>query len=216
MPETSLTIAFEATSSTYSSYCSENCPEEYERRLVDITTIAQTAKFKWSGEKRFGKTREILEADLPTSFLSYIEWETDPRAQNPKNAKSPSSDPLLTRSIFERAIAHYARAAHAAEEALALLTKPKSKGKGRQEKSEEIQAGERTISAYKTAEANIWERYATWDSELSVRQRAVRACPSIGSAWRHYMNQAVSKILVLADSRSFRCPTSFLAYFRRL
>jgi hypothetical protein len=51
----------DATATEYSSFCSELCPEEYESRLVQITSMAQPAKVKWSIEKRFGRTREDLE-----------------------------------------------------------------------------------------------------------------------------------------------------------
>ncbi len=54
----------EITSSAYSAFCSEFSPEQYETRLVRATEVAQTAKTKWSLEKRYGKTREDLEQQL--------------------------------------------------------------------------------------------------------------------------------------------------------
>lgn len=93
----------DATSSAYSTYCTANCPEEYEARMVQLTTASRDAKFKWSGEKRYHKTREDLEAAL--DYETYIGWETDARAKNP--------DSELARGVFERAIATAAKAAEA-------------------------------------------------------------------------------------------------------
>jgi hypothetical protein len=61
--------ASEITSAAYSSFLSEFCPSEYEQRMVDVTSISQRAKFKWTSEKRFGKTREDLEQQLVSARL---------------------------------------------------------------------------------------------------------------------------------------------------
>ena len=52
------------TSSAYSSYLSENWPDQYEAKMVQATASAGKAKFQWGSEKRFGKTREDLEQQL--------------------------------------------------------------------------------------------------------------------------------------------------------
>lgn len=117
---------------------------------------------------------------------------------NPKNERSPTTDPYLTRTVFERAIASYARTACAAERALQGLRKPSKKGKGKAKEDasneEARQAGEQTLAAYKAAEAGLWERYATWAASDAavIRHRAVRACPQQGSTWKHHLNQLVS------------------------
>lgn len=85
----------EATSAAYSSFCSARCPQEYETRMVQLTAASRDAKFKWSGEKRYQKTREELETAL--DWDAYVRWETDTRTKH--------SDEDLTRGVFERAIA---------------------------------------------------------------------------------------------------------------
>lgn len=52
------------TSSSYSSFCSEHCPDEYEVRLVQATKSSQDAKWKLEKEKRYGKTRADFEEQL--------------------------------------------------------------------------------------------------------------------------------------------------------
>ena len=54
----------DATSSAYSAYLTECCPEVYETMMVEATGQSQKAKIKWGSEKRFGKTREDLEQQL--------------------------------------------------------------------------------------------------------------------------------------------------------
>jgi hypothetical protein len=89
------------TLSAYSTFCTNNCPNEYETRMVQCSKASQGAKTKWSGEKRFHKTREDLESAIDYTF--YIDWELD--------VKSKNRDESLIRGIFERAVAAAAEAA---------------------------------------------------------------------------------------------------------
>ncbi|ORX37192.1 hypothetical protein BD324DRAFT_681110 [Kockovaella imperatae] len=167
----------EETSARFSTFCSQHAPDSYETRLVAATAAAQSAKFKMSGEKRFGRTRSDIEqtitvADPLSSFASYIEWETDPRAKHPKSSKAPRSDPQLISAVFERAVAAYGQAAAAASAV---------------QQETAVDAG----YPYKVVEAGIWRRYVDWtedgDNRASLVQRASRACPQIGAAWKLHL-----------------------------
>lgn len=57
------------TSSAYSSFCSQYCPDEYEERLVQATKSSQDAKWKLEKEKRYGKTRSDYEEQLVSGVL---------------------------------------------------------------------------------------------------------------------------------------------------
>ena len=59
-----LIAAMDATSSAYSAYLNEHQPTEYMDKMAQLTESSQSAKIKWSSEKRFGKTREDLELRL--------------------------------------------------------------------------------------------------------------------------------------------------------
>ena len=60
----------DATASDYSKFCSDYSPNDYETRMVAATAASQSAKTKWSLEKRFGKTREDLEMQLVGVILN--------------------------------------------------------------------------------------------------------------------------------------------------
>ena len=203
----------------YSTFCSEKCPNEYESRLVQATRASQIAKRKWDGETRFGKTRQDLEqqlvgpqtsssrllqttTDLIAAYTAYVEWETEPRARKNTNPKAPITDPNLTNAVFERAIAACARAAAAALKTLfesPLDTKQKSKDPSA---AEARKASEQILRAYKVAEAGFWQRYASWNNDTSINARAVRACPQIGAAWKHYLESLVRMRPRLAELTS--------------
>lgn len=193
-----LTTDMDRTSDSYSRFVSEYSPNEYEQRLVAATEASHDAKIKISTEKRYGKTREDLEQELAqcapediTSrgqvFASYISWETDPRARTSrKNEKTPSSDPVMIRSIFGRAIAMYAQAAAVARASIAAyeqelsasrkeVRKNSKKNKGREnaaeaaaataavsEKEEQIKAVKTLVRQHKDSEAGIWLKYIAW------------------------------------------------------
>lgn len=124
-------------------------------------------------------------------FMTYINWETDLKAKNSKQAseKHPTADPTLIRCIFERSLTAYARAASTSELGVqvaeaslkaaedALSQKPKGKkGKGRVREQEQdaeqvaavaLRQDERRtavelVRSYKEAEARIWTKYAVW------------------------------------------------------
>ena len=181
--------AMQETASSYSSFCSEQYPAEYEAYMLEATAASQVAKQKLTLEKRFGKAREDLEqslvsvlhataakpkatSDPATAFQEYIDWETDPRARNPKGPKSPVTDVALTRAVFERAIAHLARTS-----------------------VRDSAQTEEQVQAYKEAEASIWNRYLRWtDNPLErnmVHQRAVRACPQVARVWTNLLRETV-------------------------
>ncbi|KAL7420568.1 Splicing factor [Cryptotrichosporon argae] len=208
------------TSSAYSSFCSQYCPEEYEARLTHATAASQEAKHKLSGERRHGKTREDLESALAyapdfatqaQTFHTYLDWETDARARNPKSAKAPRTDPDLTSAVFERAIVVYAKMAHAAEAGVQVADETRreaekaaapQKGKGKRKPADEppapevvaaheaVKAAKEVVAAYKGVEASLWLRYYNWlvEMELAVQARdvigrAARACPLAGEVW---------------------------------
>nr|XP_031864419.1 uncharacterized protein CI109_000333 [Kwoniella shandongensis]KAA5531491.1 hypothetical protein CI109_000333 [Kwoniella shandongensis] len=180
-------LDIETTSSAYSTFCSEHCPQEYEQRLVQATQAAQGAKTKLSLEKRYGKTREDFEQQIAYSsdpassaqiLTSYSAWESDQRLKPGGTGKAPTADHGLTRAVFERTVAQYANIASSSETTLVDLNasiqqaKKDSKGKGKQKSREDVaeldtlmdqrRAVEEAIRAYKDAEASIWAKYASW------------------------------------------------------
>jgi len=98
---------------------------------------------------------------------------------------------VLTKAIFERAIAHYAKAAASTAATLDQLPKPSKKGKAKEDDGSRATA-EQTYAAYKAAEAAIWQRYSSWDGSPEIKQRASRACPQSGTIWRRYFEATVS------------------------
>ncbi|OWZ67231.1 hypothetical protein AYX14_00331 [Cryptococcus neoformans] len=178
------------TTSSYSSFCSTYCNEEYEQRLVKATEVSQTAKYKWSGERRAGKSREDFEllilyaTDLAAQaqvFVEYYKWESSARIKPTAHGKGPNVDITLTQAVFERAVVPYAKLAAMAQSSLDEINlklqeqskSKKSKGKGKKKEgepeattlAEQKQAMEETIRAYKDAEAGIWAKYASWSEE---------------------------------------------------
>ncbi|EIW67704.1 hypothetical protein TREMEDRAFT_69686 [Tremella mesenterica DSM 1558] len=198
----------DATSSSYSSFCSQYAPNTYEQRLINATNAAQNAKFKWNGEKRHGKTREDLEQELAyapditaqlQTFASYISWETDQHAKHPKiPGKSPATDVFLTRGVFERTIATYGRIVAALQSTIITTPPPSTasementakKGKGKAKSTREIEKARReeteattqvTIQAYREAEAGIWSQFAAW-LEANGHSDAVQDIKSRGA-----------------------------------
>nr|ODN95071.1 hypothetical protein L204_04418 [Cryptococcus depauperatus CBS 7855] len=179
------------TTSNYSSFCSTYCNEEYEQRLVRATEVSQNAKYKWNGEKRFGKTREDFELQLVYAteltaqaqiFLEYTKWESNARTKSNAHGRTPNADIVLTGAVFERAVLPYAKLAAIAKVSLDSLNiqikeqtnKSKGKGKGKGKKKDEDKESaltdqkkmiEETIRAFKDAEAGIWMRHAAWAEE---------------------------------------------------
>ena len=125
-------------------------------------------------------------------FLTYVNWETDQRAKNFKQGdRNPTSDPLLIRAVFERAVLCYARvavtaeAARVAADAAGKVAEAREKRAGRKGKGkavandtnekvtshttslEDRRVAEETKLAYKDAEAGLWAKYAIWAVSLS-------------------------------------------------
>lgn len=71
-----LTTAIDETSSAYSTFCTQNCPDEYEQRLTQVTSVSQPAKIKYSQERRHGKSRVDFEEQL-VSFSTLDELTSD-------------------------------------------------------------------------------------------------------------------------------------------
>lgn len=193
-------VDIETTSANYSSLCTAHCPNEYETRLVEATAAAQGAKVKLNSERRHGATRQDYEDQLACVFaqristkaddqalipnsasrlpllVSYLAWETDPKAK-PVGAKSgPTMDPMLVRAVFERTLAAYAEASTTSTN-----------------DSERL--------AYKDGEASIWVRYVNWlrhskrlNDALVTANRAVRACPEVAVVWVSLLQLMVSTV----------------------
>ncbi|KGB79737.2 hypothetical protein CNBG_5575 [Cryptococcus deuterogattii R265] len=178
------------TTSAYSNFCSTYCNEEYEERLVKATEISQTAKYKWSGERRAGKSREDFElqilyaTDLAAQaqvFIEYSKWESTARVKPTAHGKGPNVDITLTRAVFERAVVPYAKLAAMTQSSLDGINlqlqeqskskKSKTKGKKKEDGpepmtlAEQKRMAEEAIRAYKDAEAGIWAKYASWSEE---------------------------------------------------
>nr|XP_019000213.1 uncharacterized protein I203_07372 [Kwoniella mangroviensis CBS 8507]OCF63674.1 hypothetical protein I203_07372 [Kwoniella mangroviensis CBS 8507] len=187
------------TTSAYSNFCSQYCPEEYEVRMVESTESSRAAKMKLS-EKRYGKTRSDFEEQLAHTtelnaqiavLLEYASWESDPRARNNARGKGPQPDHELTQSVYERAVSRYSLASgqsqaalDAAEESLRHY-RHQCKGQGRKKRDEEgsdemaaiyqqIQVAGQAIRAYKDAEAAIWAKYGGWAAETLPKDSAGR------------------------------------------
>ena len=98
--------------------------------------------------------------------MSYIAWETDPKAKPVGNKSGgPTVDPLLIHAVFERTIAAYADASSTSSNDADRL-------------------------AYKDGEGSIWVRYINWlrstrrlGDALSIANRAIRACPEVAMVW---------------------------------
>ncbi|WVQ96378.1 hypothetical protein IAU59_003483 [Kwoniella sp. CBS 9459] len=127
-------LDIDQTSSDYSTFCSQHCPDEYESRMVQATQASQAAKTKLSGEKRYGKTREDYEQQLVSDLqnkaslisqayatdlasqvqvlVEYTTWESDVRARSGGKGRKPTADNDLTCAAYERAVAAYAKAAY--------------------------------------------------------------------------------------------------------
>ncbi|ORY30589.1 hypothetical protein BCR39DRAFT_529041 [Naematelia encephala] len=205
------------TLSSYSTFVGEWAPKQYEERLVNATESSQPAKFKYETEKRYGKHRADFEQEITYAsdvitqgqiFGVYIGWETDLRAKT-----NGTTDPILARAVFERAISVYAKAAAAADvtraaavASLAVRTesgrKKSKKGKEhvdddqRTAKEEDLRVAEESLKAYKDAEAGVWLRYQQWMKGNSTEQeasevgsRAIRACPGSASLWIEFLSQ---------------------------
>lgn len=67
-----LTSAVDETSSAYSTFCSQQCPDEYEQRMTQVTSVSQPAKIKWSQERRHGKSRVDFEEQLVRLMVHWI------------------------------------------------------------------------------------------------------------------------------------------------
>ncbi|TYJ56665.1 hypothetical protein B9479_002595 [Cryptococcus floricola] len=178
------------TTSDYSSFCSTYCNQEYEQRLVQATEISQEAKRKWSGEKRFGKTREEFEFQLvsaggdPSSeapvYLEYVNWEANARAKPNAHGKAPNLDPVLTAALFERAVVPYAKLAaqtHSALNSLALQIeeaeakegekkKKSKKGKGKKKDEPEEEDVKGVLVEQKKMAEQAFRAYK--DAEASI------------------------------------------------
>ncbi|WVO20839.1 uncharacterized protein IAS62_002139 [Cryptococcus decagattii] len=217
------------TTSAYSNFCSTYCNEEYEERLVKATEISQTAKYKWSGERRAGKSREDFELQIVSLcaqaqvFVEYSKWESTARIKPTAHGKGPNVDITLTRAVFERAVVPYAKLAAMTQSSLDVINlqlqeqskskKSKTKGKKKEDGpepttlAEQKQMAEEAIRAYKDAEAGIWAKYASWSEETihaatgtEVRKKAVRAVPHCASAWADLFQDTITADLQQLDS----------------
>ncbi|OCF40172.1 hypothetical protein I317_05996 [Kwoniella heveanensis CBS 569] len=216
-------LDIDQTSSDYSTFCSQTCPDEYESRMVQATESSQSAKTKLSGEKRYGKTREDYEqqlayaTDLATqvqSLVEYATWESDARARSSGKGKKPTADNDLTCAAYERAVAAYAKAAYMTQSAIDHLQlsaeaqpeKPKGKGKNKENTesiatNDQLNATSQALRAYKDAEASIWLKYGAWAVEVGlvdvatkIFSRSVRACPHNGEVWCQNMLYLVTEL----------------------
>lgn len=61
---TLLIADIQSTFNAYSTFCSANAPNDYEKRLVAATEASQPAKQVMTGERRYGRTRQDLEDAL--------------------------------------------------------------------------------------------------------------------------------------------------------
>lgn len=80
----------DATSSAYSTFLSDHCPEEYEARMIQITEVSQPAKTKWATERRHGKMRADFEEQLVS--LWPIQTQTDALGIQPRYG-TPGDNP---------------------------------------------------------------------------------------------------------------------------
>lgn len=98
-------------------------------------------------------------------LVSYIAWETDPKAKPVATKGGPVADPMLTEAVFERCLAAYADTASTA-------------------------ATDADRLSYKDGEGLIWTRYINWikgtgrpENALLTAHRSVRACPEVALVW---------------------------------
>ncbi|WVQ65310.1 uncharacterized protein L199_003486 [Kwoniella botswanensis] len=218
------------TSSAYSNFCSQYCPEEYEIRMVESTESSRAAKMKLS-EKRYGKTRSDFEEQLIAILLEYASWESDPRARNNARGKGPQPDQQLTQSVYERAVSRYSLACRqsqaaldAAEESLRSY-RHQSKGQGGRKRDEE---GSDEMAAIHQQIQVAGEAAETLprDSAGRLRIRATRACPQNGDTWINaLLSEAIFEkslalgLLTTPDGRTSDLVTVFVgkaAYENRL
>ncbi|WVF68817.1 hypothetical protein IAT40_003590 [Kwoniella sp. CBS 6097] len=178
------------TSSDYSTFCSQTCPDEYESRMVQATESSQAAKTKLSGEKRYGKTREDYEQQLVSSQVSrialidqaytadlatqvqvlveYATWESDARARSGGKGRKPTADNDLTCAVYERAVAVYGKAAYMTQAAIDHVQQSvdaqtvQSKDKGKNKETTETDA---TVEHLKAAGESL---RAYKDAEASI------------------------------------------------
>nr|XP_019045381.1 hypothetical protein I302_05770 [Kwoniella bestiolae CBS 10118]OCF24311.1 hypothetical protein I302_05770 [Kwoniella bestiolae CBS 10118] len=221
---------FDQTSSAYSSFCSQYCQEEYEARMVQSTEASRPAKMKLS-EKRYGRTRNDFEEQISyatddnarTQILTeYAAWESDSRARNNTRGKGPQHDQHLTKSVYERAVAQYAKAMNPSHMALDAAVdslkhrehQSENQGKGDHDKDhsaidaihEQVRVAGEAVRAYKDAEASLWSKYAGWaldtlslDSANHIWSRAARACPQNGDIWVNLLLNEVRKITAIFE-----------------
>ena len=104
-------------------------------------------------------------------LVAYMDWEMDPKAKG-SGTHGPVIDPILIRSVTERTVAAYSRAA-----SQSLLE---------------------TQVLLKEGEASIWSRYIGWlqsnhKEALEPALRATRACPQSPSLWSLLLHEMVSR-----------------------
>lgn len=196
-------LDIDATSSSYSSFCTEHSPNEYEKHMIAATAASQICKTKMSGEKRYGATREDYEQQLvgrtnrcwidsaqavlgdPASrlatFVAYIGWETDPKARVGAR-DGPIADHGLCRAVFERTLAAYSSAY-----------------------STESQTESRVY--YQDGEGSVWTRYIEWAKSVGLTQevsslarRATRACPGSAALWTTLLLSMVRLLAYVGQS----------------
>ncbi|WVW84930.1 hypothetical protein I302_106966 [Kwoniella bestiolae CBS 10118] len=157
-----------------------------ERMAVPHTKASRPAKMKLS-EKRYGRTRNDFEEQISyatddnarTQILTeYAAWESDSRARNNTRGKGPQHDQHLTKSVYERAVAQYAKAMNPSHMALDAAVdslkhrehQSENQGKGDHDKDhsaidaihEQVRVAGEAVRAYKDAEASLWSKYAGW------------------------------------------------------
>nr|XP_018262120.1 uncharacterized protein I303_05135 [Kwoniella dejecticola CBS 10117]OBR84278.1 hypothetical protein I303_05135 [Kwoniella dejecticola CBS 10117] len=184
-PHTSL----DQTSSAYSSFCSQHCPEEYEVRMIEATEASKIAKDQLS-EKRYGRTRNDFEEQLrytadPNArvqiLLEYAHWESDPRARTKSSGQGPHLDQRSTQSVYERAVCSYAKAVailsatlDESENSVRLLDRQlQEQSKQKKEEThvereimrQQMELNGEAVRAYKDAESVTWRKYGSWAVE---------------------------------------------------
>ncbi|WWC62824.1 uncharacterized protein I303_105422 [Kwoniella dejecticola CBS 10117] len=174
------------TSSAYSSFCSQHCPEEYEVRMIEATEASKIAKDQLS-EKRYGRTRNDFEEQLrytadPNArvqiLLEYAHWESDPRARTKSSGQGPHLDQRSTQSVYERAVCSYAKAVailsatlDESENSVRLLDRQlQEQSKQKKEEThvereimrQQMELNGEAVRAYKDAESVTWRKYGSW------------------------------------------------------
>jgi uncharacterized protein YfiM (DUF2279 family) len=175
----------DATSSAYSTWISQTCPDEYEARMVQATAASQVAKAKWT-ERRQGKTRADFEEQLvgkatlwiatradsqaytPDAgsqlaiFIPYLEWELtvpNPKVKTKGRSKTAAAAAPEPDRLLARAVFERTLLAYGrvvAQAEEASFAEEATQVRGQTNQMLQM------ASQYKTAEAGLWVRYVDY------------------------------------------------------